>query len=163
MPRSQLEHRSFSQHSSEHMADFQVNAVVVCEDIRREITNKDILIGAYGSEIMIHALPAQIRVAFWMELLYKKSGKSELYLKIDAPNAGPAFEFRLLMDIPNTQMPTPIFTPQIDILVEREGKLRLWAKSSEKAKYELIKSRALRYQPLQLPAIPASSEQEARP
>lgn len=138
------------------MADFQINTVVICDDIRREISHKDILVGVYGSEIVVHSLPIQLQLAFWLELQVKKSGHFELFLQIEAPNSAPRFEFRLNLEVLSNRLPFGIFTPQVNVPVEREGKLRLWTKSNETAKYELIKTRNMRYEP------PGSSPQPAK-
>lgn len=45
-----------------------IGAVIVCDDVRKEVTNKDILIGVYAGDIVVPAFPAVLTVAFWIEL-----------------------------------------------------------------------------------------------
>lgn len=63
-----------------------VKSVVVAEDVRKEISGKDIIIGAFGGDIIVSAIPSPIEIALWIEL--QSDGGS--------PNKG-----ELVMHIPN--------------------------------------------------------------
>lgn len=129
------------------MTDFNVNAVIVCDDVRREVSQKDILIGVYGSAIVVYSLPTQINLAFWIELEVRKNGLFEIFLKLEFQNSAQSIEFKLGMNIEDSSQSQAVFTPQMSCRIEREGQLRLLAKSSEMGKYRLIKSRKLLYNP----------------
>jgi hypothetical protein len=49
------------------VAKLTVKQFVVCDDIRREMTGKEILIGVYGSNIAVPSFPAPLNLAFWMQ------------------------------------------------------------------------------------------------
>jgi hypothetical protein len=49
------------------MAKLTIKQCVVCDDIRREISGKDILIGVYGSGINVASFPSPLALAFWMQ------------------------------------------------------------------------------------------------
>lgn len=136
------------------MLNAQFNAVVVCDDVRKEMSGKDIIIGAYGSEIQVHSLPYQMNVAFWMEMTSKRSGPCNFFFRIQPPNTDHKVEFKLAIDITNHKIPVAIFTPQIPIGIDREGSLKLYVKGTETEKYELIKTREIKYVPFQLPSAP---------
>ncbi len=129
------------------MADFSLNAVIICDDVRREISQKDILVGVYGSAIVVSTLPTHINLAFWIEMEVHKKGLFELFLKLEFQNSSQNVEFRLGVNIENNTQPVAVFTPQISCFVEREGQLRLLAKAAESGKYKLIKTRKLLYNP----------------
>ena len=111
------------------------------------MSQKDILVGAYGSAIVVPSLPAQINLAFWIELETYKSGLFEVFLKLEFQNSSQGVEFKLGVNVEDHSQPLAVFTPQIQCRIEREGQLRLLAKSSEMGKYKLIKSRKLLYNP----------------
>ena len=56
------------------MKSLSVVSFVVCDDVRREVTGKETLVGAYGSEISISHAPARISLAFWCEIVPKIAG-----------------------------------------------------------------------------------------
>jgi hypothetical protein len=64
----------------------RIGALIICDDIRddirKEISNKDILIGVYGSEIVVPEFPATIPLAFWMEITPTKLGELSLQLHL---------------------------------------------------------------------------------
>jgi hypothetical protein len=52
------------------MADvpkLKVLQVVVCDEIRREITGKDFLIGVYSAGVVVPSFPAQLVLSFWIQ------------------------------------------------------------------------------------------------
>ena len=49
------------------MHKLTIKQFIVCDDIRREISGKDILIGVYGSDVAVASFPAPLSLAFWMQ------------------------------------------------------------------------------------------------
>jgi hypothetical protein len=45
----------------------KVRQVVVCDDIRREFNGKEILIGVYGSDIVVSNFPSPLNLSFWVQ------------------------------------------------------------------------------------------------
>ena len=130
------------------MADFQCLAVLVCDDVRKEISNKEILIGVYSGNIQLPAMPTQILLSFWMEMISKKKGPYELTLRIQFPNPDHKFEVRVAGDVPEAKMQFSIFTPQGSFLIDREGELKIYGKLPGSEKFELLKSKTVKYVPL---------------
>jgi hypothetical protein len=48
-------------------AQFEVDAALICDDIRREDNGKAILIGVYAGDIVLSRLPATIPIALWLQ------------------------------------------------------------------------------------------------
>jgi hypothetical protein len=46
----------------------KIVSTIVCDDIRREINGKDILIGVYSGDIAVPQVPFQLQLAFWVEV-----------------------------------------------------------------------------------------------
>lgn len=56
------------------------------KDIRREKSNKDILIGVFGGGIVIQQVPAFINIALWLQVRSIEIGEHELKMRITGPN-----------------------------------------------------------------------------
>jgi hypothetical protein len=67
------------------MPNFSVGAVVVCDDARRELAGKDILIGVYGGGILVPSFPVSITLCVWMELIPEQSGQLQVEISIKLP------------------------------------------------------------------------------
>lgn len=57
-------------------------AVVVCDDVRKEISNKEILIGVYGAELVVQSYPALINPSFWIQMLPLVPGEFNLEMRL---------------------------------------------------------------------------------
>jgi hypothetical protein len=50
-------------------------AVVVCDDVRRENNGKEIIIGVYGSDIVVQSYPALLSPTFWVQFIPNQAGE----------------------------------------------------------------------------------------
>ena len=75
-----------------------VRAIVLCDDIRREITGKDILIGVYSGRVVITQIPFALNLAIWLEYEPEKIGKSTIHLRITYSNKAPG-KLKIEMDV----------------------------------------------------------------
>lgn len=128
------------------MAKFRILAVVICDDIRREVSGKDILVGAYSSEIVVGSLPAPMHLAFWLELMSSQSGAFSVFFKLEVPGTVLMSEMRIDIEIVDPALPFAISTPQINMVINQAGKLKVLFKSEQLSKYEVIKTKNIRYQ-----------------
>jgi hypothetical protein len=55
-------------------AETKVLQVIVCDDVRREITGKDILIGVYGREIFTPSFPLSVALTLWIRYTRNVTG-----------------------------------------------------------------------------------------
>src|SRR3954452_21717641 len=69
----------------------RVNTAVVAEDVRREISGKDILIGVYGGDIMVPGYPATMTLALWFEMEIDTAGAFEAQFEVSATGNPPLF------------------------------------------------------------------------
>lgn len=63
-----------------------VHAAIVCDDVRTEITGKEILIGVYSSDISIPSTPFNIGLCIWIQWSASIAGKIPFRLRVHAPN-----------------------------------------------------------------------------
>ena len=64
-------------------------AAIVCDDIRQEKTNKEILIGVYSNELIIHKTPARLRLSVFVLVDVLEIGETAFEIRLDGPD-GPS-------------------------------------------------------------------------
>lgn len=60
---------------------FEIVNALVCEDVRREVNGKEILIGVYGNAIVVPSFPVDLNLMFWFQARAPQ-GDHELRLRI---------------------------------------------------------------------------------
>lgn len=115
----------------------KVSSVVLCDDVRREISGKDILIGAYAGTIVVASIPFALRVALWVEIEATETGVLEIHLRITLDGKKPSdLKIALLIDRPAT-IAAPI--TNLNLNGDVEGKLQIeW--SLDKIRWETVKT-----------------------
>lgn len=66
-----------------------IGNVLVCDDIRREINGKLILIGIYSDSIVVGAFPAALKLRYYVEYLLKEGAQAEVHFRISANGISP--------------------------------------------------------------------------
>jgi hypothetical protein len=74
---------------SDLSSSVRVESVVFCDDVRKETTNKDILIGVYAGDIVVASFPAVISSAIWIEIAGDNIGPFELKLRLTLTDKPP--------------------------------------------------------------------------
>lgn len=121
----------------------KIETALVCDDVRREQSGKDILIGVYTAGIGVPALPSQQRFAFWLMLSAPEPGAFSLTLRILAPQTTRA-DVRMELDIspkPDavfSQEPFALFTPPLLLQITEPGDLELQARWGERGKFRTL-------------------------
>ncbi len=129
------------------MSDYEISYVIVCDDARREITGKDILIGVYASSILVFALPAQINVAFWMEVIPKKAGKLSMEFRVETPGKNAPPQMKVEAEVGKAGESFGMFTLPIPVAIVNEGELKLFTRQVGSEKWQMIKRIKLIYSP----------------
>lgn len=104
------------------MSVVKFTAVILCDDIRREISNKDILIGVYSGDIVVPAFPALINAAFWLEGVPETLGAHDLQMRVYLKDK-PPIEMKVSINV-NVLGPFGLAVPTLQILVEDETEIR---------------------------------------
>jgi hypothetical protein len=116
------------------------SAVVLCDDIRKEITNKDILIGVYAGDILVKSFPQWLRMAVWMEIAPREIGEHPLSLRLRLEENPP-----LLIDMQlqvHSLGPSSVAVSGLELLAEKEGNLLLELKDGPN--WRLLKQKNIR-------------------
>jgi hypothetical protein len=102
-----------------------ITSVILCEEVRREITTKDILLGVFPGDIASQGFPAQIPVAFWFSFKPSASGNMEFELRLlDQTNAA-LIELKSEILVGDNLGPAAFFTPPLRLQVVKPSKFRL--------------------------------------
>jgi hypothetical protein len=117
----------------------EFGAVIFCDDVRREITNKDILIGVYGTEIVVVGFPHTVTLAIYLEYFPRRTGDEEFFLKLEAPGRGSSGILTIRFRVEH-EGPVPIVIPGVQITFVEPGELSLDA-SADQAVWTRIKRR----------------------
>ncbi|MCR5859751.1 hypothetical protein [Mesorhizobium sp. J428] len=99
-----------------------VEAIVVCDEVRKEITGKDIIIGAYGDGIVVPAYPANITIALWVLINSTATGNYEGELRIEAPSDNPPINVGFAMNVVKPEL-SPMGISGMPLRLERDGEL----------------------------------------
>ena len=64
---------------------FKVVAALVCDDVRKEITGKEILIGVYADNVYVGGIPANLNLALYIRALFARSEVSNIKFRVLGP------------------------------------------------------------------------------
>jgi hypothetical protein len=59
------------------------SSVVICDDIRQETNGKQILIGVYGSAVLVPSMPFSIPLSVWIEYQAREIGVDTVHVKMN--------------------------------------------------------------------------------
>ena len=121
----------------------EIETALVCDDVRREQSGKDILIGVYTGGIGVPALPSQPLFAFWLALRAREPGEFLLSLQIIVSKTARAKMSMNLELPPNAETsflhdPFAVFVPPVPLLIEAPGDLELQARWGERGKFRTL-------------------------
>jgi Family of unknown function (DUF6941) len=142
-------------------ANFEVKPfnVVFCDDIRREISGKDILIGAYSGDIIIPSVPAIIPIAMWIQIRTTTLGTARIRIKIIDPAGNKAgqtgFEFQPGESVGDST--AAVTLPPLMVSVTAPGAIKVyWATEGEEM--TLIGEKTVRIGPVPTASLPPSGQ-----
>ena len=129
------------------MAAFKIGYVLICDDVRKEITGKDILIGVYTTVINVHHLPAAVNLSAWIEVIPTRKGQSSLEVKFEVPNDVSPATFGVIVGIEDHENSFAIATPVTGFPIQKEGQIRVSVREQGSQKWQIVKRINVRYQP----------------
>jgi hypothetical protein len=65
-----------------NVGDFEIVNTIICDDVRREDNGKEILIGIYGSAMLVSKFPAAVSPVLWMQVRPMKSGELRFSIRL---------------------------------------------------------------------------------
>lgn len=135
------------------VGELNVGNVMLCDDIRQEQgNNKFILIGVYSGDIIISELPADISLAFYMEIKAPK-GHHQIEIRLSGPQKGGQAILKSQFEHSGVGTGT-IASPRINISMAEEGPFRIDMRAGTGRWVNLISKRVM-LNPNALQAPPA--------
>ena len=64
----------------------KLQQALICDDVRKEITGKEIIIGVYGEDLLTPQFPITIFLSLWVRLFFPESGTFLLDFDITGPD-----------------------------------------------------------------------------
>lgn len=137
----------------------EVVSVILCDDVRKEITGKDILIGVYTGTMNVPTYPATFPAALWVEIEPDGVGQIPGRVKIETPSGNPPIEFGFELEI--VEQDTAIFVMGgLPLTVERDGEIVVSIKMGDGDMKVVRRKRVIR---TQAPAWPQMTPVAASP
>ena len=106
----------------------EIGAVLVCDDVRKEVSNKDILIGVYAADILVPTFPAWVNIAVWLEVIPKETGSLEMSVRLSIDGKPAVIVIGLQM---NSLSPVGVALPGVQVLAEKESEILVEVKEGD--------------------------------
>lgn len=122
----------------------EIETVLVCDDIREEITHKLTLIGVYSGDLAVPELPSNFSLAFYLVMTAHEPGEFALNLRVSSTDAANLAQidvgFGVAAGANGTVMGKnfALFTPKIPITIPAPGELVLSARWGEQGKFRPV-------------------------
>lgn len=72
--------------SKKEDVEYKVINALVCEDARKDLNHKDILVGVYSGNITVKNFPAAMSIVVWMNLSVEGLGTKAIAVRIVGPH-----------------------------------------------------------------------------
>lgn len=136
------------------VGDINILNAILCDDIRQEFgNNKLILIGVYSGDVVLSQIPAEILMAFYVEL-QAPVGRHEIEIRLSGPQKGEGI-FNATFESEGSGIGT-LASPRIGINMAEEGTFRIDFRKGE-GRWVNIISKKIILSPNALPRPSAQS------
>ena len=119
----------------------KIETVLICDDVRREVSGKEIIIGVYGGSITVPRYPGTMVATIWLEFDAVEHGDHKLELKIETPSGNPPIEISIDYSVDNSG-PMSLFVPRLPLHFERDGDIVISIKLDEQ-NWEIVKKKSI--------------------
>lgn len=128
-----------------------ISCVLVCDDVRREDNGKHLILGVYGSDIVLSNIPKKIQLVAC--LIGKANGDSfSIRTKIEfiGDNADDSSAYELQLDAkPQIERPKEWIdivmpSPKLGIEIKSEGRIKVSFKHSAAKKWKVLSEKIIR-------------------
>lgn len=122
-----------------------------CDDVRTEVTGKDIIIGVYPGNIAVPSFPANMLLCIWFQFWPKGLGDTGVEVRLLGPNNAQLAHVSANLSVRKQQLGS-FHTPQLPIQVQTPGELSVQVRTTDT---EWTTIRALPIEALQPGALAA--------
>lgn len=129
------------------MSEFKIGYVLLCDDVRKEVSGKDILIGVYTKVINLHQLPAMVNLSAWIEVIPTKKGNLALEVKFEVPGDLPPYIIGVVLGVEDEKNSLAFATPVTGFPIQKGGQIRVLVRAQGAQKWNVVKRINVQYQP----------------
>ncbi|MCK9552252.1 hypothetical protein [Aquamicrobium sp.] len=123
-----------------------ISTVIICDDVRKELSGKDILIGVYSGTVNVPAYPTTFPAAFWIEIEPEGAGSIHCEFTIATPSGNPPMKVGFDLDV--VEAGTAVFVMGgVPLTLERDGDIVISAKIGN-ADETVVKRKSVKRVPL---------------
>lgn len=110
--------------------DFEVLNAILCEDARKDKSEKDILVGVFSGNIFVNQFPANVPLVVWLNVRVRGAGKDTIEVKLSGPTKKKSLTgtFQLEKKESDTYETLSVATPAAIVPIERPGELKFQIK-----------------------------------
>jgi hypothetical protein len=142
-------------------------AALLCDDVRREVSGKEILIGVLTDNVYVAGIPANLIVTLYIRVMFARNEPSNIKFKVLAPSGiqiTPEVSFQF-PGPPDTESVTSIVVSGMNFQVQMEGRYEFQWQPPEQ-EWETVASLRIRkgvFPPLGVSQTPVSIGGQPQP
>ncbi len=118
-------------------------SAVVCDEIRREKDGKDIIIGAYGGDILVDIFPIVLALSLWISLETSGVGDTKADIRIANSEKKVLAEIKGIVTVEECYQRSSLFSPKVRFQVDKSTELRFQLRIGE-GRWKTVVSRNVR-------------------
>lgn len=108
---------------------FKIRSILFCDDVRKEVTGKYIIIGVYTADVTVNQYPVDFLLSLWVELEFEELGSYEIDMRIISPSGNPPVEVNFTANINHGRI-SSVAIRALPIRLERDGEIEVVVKNS---------------------------------
>lgn len=128
----------------------QIGAVLICDDVRKEINGKEIIIGLYTGDILVNSVPFVLGLVVWIEYFPSHIGVNSLNVRLNY--AGKTFISGTAVIDAQTITPHSVVLPNLILQGDVAGDLEIEMQEGEE--WKLLKRKTVRQSDLDAAGLP---------
>ncbi len=101
----------------------ELQNLIFCDDARKEVSGKEILIGIYSGDIVLPKLPDTMGLVLWTTMVVREPGDHKVEFRIDLPGGGNSIEIEGFIQAAAKDGIAAMPTPKLPITLIDEGEL----------------------------------------
>jgi hypothetical protein len=110
----------------------RITNVLICEDIRQEVSNQNTLVGVYAGDVVVKEFPASIRIAIYAEYVIVTQAAHDVHIRISYQGESRYEIMEVTMKVPDSAREGIAFAlPPTSLRISEKGALIVEVRSSD--------------------------------
>lgn len=105
--------------------------VLLCDDVRKEMSGKEILIGVYSGDVVVQSYPTTLFASVWAEFEVEGDAPKQIEFSIQSPSGNPPVtaELTLIQEAGPPQPVGAVAAGRFPLRIENDGFIEIRAKA----------------------------------